>query len=360
MSHGARWVPHEWLTEAGMAAAYRVGGYWAVSGLRAAGVVVLIAMLSVQCFRRTTPYRAVVLTALAIAATSAGWGERPQLFSFVLLAAVAPVLLRASRSDRTPWWLVPLSWLWASLHGYWTLGVLLAVVAAVGAFADAPRANARRAGRLGWLAVGMLAAAAATANGPRLLLAPFEIAKTASLINEYRPPSLHSLPVLLVPLAATRFPARRRDGETESPWLANAAIATAVVVSVVVACVGEVRRSDGIAATEPRAATAVIRALPGPRHVLVDYGLGGWLLWAAPDASPAIDGRTEIYDAAYVRRYFAAEELRGDWRALVAETGADSALLRRELPLVVGLRDVLHWHEAYADPDYVVLVAPSG
>ena len=105
-------------------------------------------------------------------------------------------------------------------------------------------------------------------------------------------------------------------------------------------------------------ASRTLDALPGRAHVLNEYDLGGWLLWTARDTSPAIDGRTEIYDKAYVSRYVETMRLKGDWRGFVDSERFAAAWLRTSTPLLWGLKSE-GWTEIYRDDFSVIVVPPS-
>ncbi len=409
VARGHRWVTHEWLAEVAYAGAYRWLGYRGVSILRALLVGTLAGSLTVASFRRTTPYRAVLVSFVAIAGTVGGWGERPQLFSFVLVVPVAAYLRSCVDRDRPLWPLVGLSWLWANLHGLYILGIALTVLAAAGVLLDHGRAGRDRAVRLGLTAFAMTAVAGLTPNGPRLLLAPLDVASYAHFVSEWRAPDVRKQigacliglllvtvagwarsrePVprsevvwvafaalvgfsyartvvvgvaLLAPLAAERsrdlWPARREP--TPGPALLNGAF-VAVLAALWIGGVGVL---FGTQPELPRknwyAPTRAILAQPGPHRLLPEYDLGSWALWQARTAPPLIDGRTELYEPAYVQRYFDLLGMRGNWRATLAELRPTVAWLRHGTPIVFGLRRGAGWRTVYADDQWVVMVPPA-
>ena len=68
---------------------------------------------------RAEPLVAMPLTAVALFAMQNGLSMRPQVISYLLVAVVVGAWLRTRRDGRVRWWLVPLVWVWAMLHGMW-------------------------------------------------------------------------------------------------------------------------------------------------------------------------------------------------------------------------------------------------
>ena len=48
---------------------------------------------------------------------------RPQVLSYLLIALTVGAWLRTWDDGRLRWWLVPVTWLWAMLHGMWPIGI---------------------------------------------------------------------------------------------------------------------------------------------------------------------------------------------------------------------------------------------
>ncbi len=409
------WLLHEWFSELVMYGVYAVGGYSAVAALRAVLFATLAAVLVACCRRVARPDLATGAAALALIATLPGSAERPQLVSWVLLAALCPWLRACVAERRVPWMLVPLVWLWANLHGLWLLALVLYAALVIGLALD-----------LGWerrrltaifALVGVLATGAAmlTPVGPRLLLSPFHVREYARFVTEWAPPSItrpttacallllgvvvidwarreskvdaptisfvaaatvigmtysRTVPVLAIavaPLAAAAIqrwtnrdvPAFELTRGTRRQWMA----ATLCVVPVVAlllpraATVDPVRSMPGGSESRMTAAAGELDALPGRAKVLNEYDLGGWVIWSARDVSPAIDGRAEIYPVEYVEGYVGALSMRPGWDRFVEQMDPDAALLYRQTPLVSGLTSQ-GWRVTSDDGDVLVLVPP--
>lgn len=407
IASGHRWLDHEWLSQVLLALGYHAGGYRGVSVINAACLLALLALLAYQAFRRTTPYRAAGITVLAVLGTYGGWAARPQLASFLLLVPAASLLRRGIRTGRIPWSLMPMTWLWANLHGLWVLGVGMVLAVATGLLLEHRRSGVTRATRYGLLAVGMLAAAAVTPNGPRILAAPLEVSSVGKYVSEWGPTPLLSIyglgffGLLVVYLVAV---ARRNDPIQWTElmpvlfaavlglrYIRTVAPATVILVPYVAATLASrpqhpPRRLDRISVTAligtvcagvagaimvarttpplpenaPVAATAAINGLTGPQRVLNEYGTGGWVLWAAPESHPLIDGRAELYGNGYIGAYLDALAMRGpNWLSFLGHQHPTVALLHRDVPAATGLQREAKWRPIYEDRTWIVLMPPA-
>lgn len=407
---GREWVAHSWLSEVILSLFRKAFGLRGLSVYRSLGVTVLLTSLTVQAFRRTSPGRALLVTALTVFATVGGWGERPQLLSFILLVPAAQ-LVRSAVANHGPslWWLVPLTYLWANLHGLWFLAPSLVVIGVVGVLAERQGSSRdwRRSAFFLLVAGACIAAAGLTPNGPRLLLQPTRVNGYGQFVSEWGPPDIHSVfglafflmvmtflvaygrsqrrtsaytlaqvlfavvlgllyirtvapaAVLLSPLLADAL----RGGVATARRAMPAAVIRASMALLLLLGVGGgllvVTQEPELPPAAPVAATrALLAAVPGQPRVINEYAIGGWLLLFAPAARPAIDGRAEVYPVAYVGDYISALRMSGDWKAVVRPLHANVALLHPDTPLVNGLRDELGWHVVYRDATWLVLVPP--
>ena len=66
-----------------------------------------------------------LLLVLVFIGMSGSLSARPQVLSFGFTAAVTALWLRAADRQRPPWFVVALTWLWASCHGLWVLSPLI-------------------------------------------------------------------------------------------------------------------------------------------------------------------------------------------------------------------------------------------
>ena len=406
---GHTWVAHAWLSEIVIALFHKALGLTGLSVFRSLGVGVLLSCLAVQAFRRTSSGRALLVTTLAVFGSQGGWGERPQLLTFLLLIPFAQLVRSAVAGSRSIWWVVPLTYLWANLHGLWFLGPCLVALGAFGMAVGHPGARAASARPFLLACAASVTVAGLTPNGPKLLLQPLRVNGYGQFVSEWGPPDIHSVfglgffamlatflvvyaradkkadpyalaqllfaaflgllyirtiapaVVLLTPLLADALavPLAGRRGSRFPQAFVMGCAALLGVLGVAGGATVLIAEPD-LPPHAPVAATQALRdAVPDGAGVLDEYGMGGWLLLFAPDTRPAIDGRAEIYSLTFVADYINATKLAGDWKKTILPLHAQGALLHVDVPLVNGLRDELRWRTIYKDDTWLVLVPPA-
>lgn len=401
------WLLHQWVSEVVMYASYAIGGYHGVILLHSVMMLVLAIVLVRSIRKQADPGIATIVATIALVAVLLGSAERPQLVSWVLLAAVLPALRAGVAARRPPWWLIPVTWLWANLHGLWSAVLVLFAFLVLGLIIEVGVRS--WSVYRGFVAVGLLSGVAAglTPNGPRLLLAPLHVREYARFVSEWNPPSIldpflgcaflllaivavswgrsrrpvpasditlvvaaafiglayiRTIPVLaitLAPLAAAglqqmyhRAPPKRVRQPT-----GNKVLGAAFVLAFVVGVSVWLPRVAPVFQDAPWKASQVLDALPGRARVLNEYGAGGWLLWTARDTSPAVDGRAEIYAPEYVEQAVGAPRMNAGWQSFVAQNDFDAAWLYQHSPLVYALR-TRGWTEHFRDKNSIILVPP--
>lgn len=402
------WLLHEWLSDVAMYLSYLAGGYHGVIVLRSL-LLALIGVLIVRSCRTVAgPVVTAGVTLITIIALSPYRGERPQLVSFALLASMLPRLRTAIDQRRPPWELIPVVFLWANLHLLWVVALVLYFSLVLGLAFDLGVRNWRKL--VPFAAVGTLSALATmlTPNGPGLLLMPLKaVGAPGFLPTEFLPPSVsdpvtacavallfvvlvgwargphpvsaaeicfvlaatiigltyvRTVPVLAItmaPLAArTLMSWTGRRVEVFDLSRPDRLLAVFIVIATIVLGAIWSTQIPGVRRGAPYASTNYLDELPGRARVINEYELGGWLLWAGRDVSPAVDGRAETKTIAFLNTYVDALKLQGDWRAVVADLDADAAWLRKKAPLVEGLR-LLGWRTVHEDDFTYVLVPPA-
>ncbi len=139
------------------------------------------------------------MTVLVVFASAAALSARPQVVSLILLAVTVHAWLRTWDDGRIRWWLIALTWVWATAHGLWSAGVLVGFVACVGLVLDR-RATGRRARTHVRRPRRVAARHRSHARGAALLLAQFAVSERTSLIPEWGPTSFRSVPALVAAL----------------------------------------------------------------------------------------------------------------------------------------------------------------
>ena len=381
------WIRHQWLPETVFATLQdRLGmGALALALPVMAAATIWILYLVLRQFSGVL--LALVLLALAFLTMSGSISLRPQVLSFAGTAGVLGLWLTsgAGGSLRRLWWVVPVTWLWACCHGLWLLSPVIGVGVVVGWAVD--RRSTRALGPAALVVVASFVVGLLTPVGPQLLLAPLQVRKVASYIQEWQPAPWSSLPfialgVLLVLVALGWF-AGRRMPPTSHLLLTLLALVLGLSarrtvgiagISLVVVAAAPLQRFlprareawsgrelawSGVAAmVGVAAAGVVIWSLPSPlagypatafrqlgsvakgSAVCVEYETGSWLLWRHPGLVPSVDGRTELYSPAqlelalrFTNGAAGSDELlrqaTGCRHALVHTRGAASALLDR-------------------------------
>ena len=224
------YVPTQWLAEVIASATYELSGLYGIHLLRLLAVVAVATVTYASIRTIADPPRAAAITLPTLFATSAAWAERPQLIGLAMHALVVLLWLRAWRSGRTPWLVVPTTWIWACLHGTWVLGIATGAVFAIALALDsADRRNWRRDLAVLGLSI---AAVGATPLGPVLLIQPLTVSEAArASVSEWQTPGFENptfLVVLVMAALAAMALARRRT----LSWLAIGLVGLGTVLAI--------------------------------------------------------------------------------------------------------------------------------
>ena len=130
------WVPTQWSTEMVMAKAEDWFGLPGVAWLYGALYLVFLATVYLTSRLRGSAWSATLVTVLVTFASASTLSARPQVISLILLSVTIAAWLRTERDLRARWWLVPMTWGWATAHGMWSAGVLLSGVFWLGLVLD--------------------------------------------------------------------------------------------------------------------------------------------------------------------------------------------------------------------------------
>jgi hypothetical protein len=262
-AHGARWVAHEWLTEVLIFAVFKFAGWGRLVMLFSLVMTAALGLAYLSAARRGAhPFVACAATLTGALATAPIWGVRPQMISFFFTSLFVLVLddyardghdyarndhsredqCRVARRRRTLWLLVPVTLVWANMHGGFALGLALVALTGAGvALDELLRRDATRPDEVGatrahrircaWARVRPLcfvfAACAAVVplnpNGVRLFAYPFETINSRAMQRyiiewfspDFHQPYAHALAALLFATfaALALSPKRARAGE---------------------------------------------------------------------------------------------------------------------------------------------------
>ena len=398
----ADWVPTQWSVEVLAAAMETWFGLPGVAWLFGLLELVFVGTLYLVCRRQADALSAGLVVVVALSASSAVLSARPQIASLTFLAITVSAWLQTARDGRSRWWLVPMTWVWATAHGFWSIGVLIGIVAWLGIVVDHRLAvRGAAAVRLLGVPLASLVAACLTPVGPALLSTPFAVSERSTMIGEWSPTSFQTPTAALAAamMAALIIIWARKGGVS---WMrlfllllaagltaysvrtvALGAVIAAPLLSAALqelstghpslisrrevgALVGGVVASAGVLALlvpftasepgkMPDGLSREIEALPYGSVVMVDDRVGGWLEWEHPGLNPTMDGMFDAYTTNYMRAYVAAVQLHAGWQQFVYDTGAQAALLPRNDPLTAALEDVLGWRQVAQDGRWALL-----
>lgn len=312
---------------------------------------------------------------------------RPAALSFLLLASVVVVL---GHPERLGWVLMPLFWLWASVHGLFAIGLGLIALEAI-------RTRSRRLFVLGLLGGGATLLTAHGAAVITILVDFLQNREALALLSEWKRPDFFSLrlaPALLVAFAlGVGFASRRlrwRDAIVVIPFLLIGALQLrsvfpALIVLIPYAAV--VLSSDKTRAARDRgsrlvnnalAVTIILlgliglarpigrsKALPPDdavaalREPMVFHGLsaGGLLIWAEyPERRVFVDDRAELYGVERFEAVVATIDGTSGTK-LLDRLALDEALVKTSWELDEVLADE-GWLQTYRDDDWAVYRRP--
>lgn len=389
---GAPWVPHEWLAETIFAPLYDGWGWNGLVLVTALSLAATLAILTRALLRWLEPVH-------ALAAVAAAWGlilahllARPHILTLPIMVLWFAALVDARERDRAPpLWLAALMALWANLQGGYMFGLVFAALFAGEALLAAPNRVARLVVIKQWGTFGVvsLAASLLTPNGFAGWWLPFHLLSmkfALSVLVEWQSPNFQTVQPLEiwlvvalalalgfgVKLPLTRIAmlllllhmslAHRRQAEVlglVAPLLVAPAVGAFIrnrsrrhQAAALFAYAPLVRKPD---VYTPSAALnfAAAHDLTGP--VFNDYGFGGYLIFSG--VKPFIDGRTDMYGDAFVKRYVEATRgVTGELPAMLDQYHATWTLFAAKSPAVTLMDHLTGWKRVYADDTAVIHV----
>jgi len=397
----ADWVPTQWATEMLVAKVEDWFGLPGVAWLFGAFYLAFVLVLYGACRRRADLLVATMATGAALISAAGVLSVRPQVLSLILFVVTGMVWQRAVEAGRVPWLLVPLTWVWACVHGLWSAGVVLGVVVAAGALLDAPRGA--RPWRLLSIPLLSVVAAAVTPVGPRLLASQLTVSARTGFISEWLPTSFRTPPaiafaamagvlvllwahrgkiawtpllllllacgwaalvtrmlafsaVLVAPLLAAELAAFRNRPVTAAQVRAERRTVTVAVVVLLGLMAVAVPRTATAPAGVPDRFAPRLAELPQGSAVLVEDAVGSWIEYRFPGLDPTIDGMFDAYTLDYLHRFQAVPPVAAGWASFVRQAHPQAAVLVRGSALEAAMRNRLGWRAVSRDAGWVYLV----
>jgi hypothetical protein len=412
-------VPHEWLAQLSIYAAYHFGGY---TGM-AVWFCVFASLLAIAgytlCWLYSGSARLAFLGALGIWFFSTiGFSIRAQLIGYLLLVCELLIVWLGCARNRK-WFLLlpPLFVLWVNCHGSFLLGlvVLGAVLACsflefrTGLLVSHRWARPQR----NMLAVAFLLSIPAILVNPAGLRqitysinVMFSLPLNTHLISEWQPapfddPRAWGLLasaglILLVPLlrrvelslqelllvamgfglavqhermvfvfgilampVLSRLLARAWDryNPNRNRVLLNAVVITIATWMIVQRFPSSRELTEQVNKGNPVKALTFLRRAGLSGRMLNSYDDGGYLIWAAPERKVFADGRGDVYEwTGVLSDYLKFAQLRENPRFLLDKYRIDYCLLNRDSPISRVMQLLPGWKSVYSDDMSVVFV----
>ena len=382
------WVPSQWLGQIGLAAFEEWFGLPGVAWL--SGTIILLLLLAIFLVNRAESSLLVAAVLLPITALGCApaLSARPQVLSYLFTLLTVWAWLRTQRTGRVAWWLVPMTWLWAMVHGMWVVSVITSLVAIAGLLL------ARTQGRpplwkLALVPALSLLAAGLTPVGPAIYGAVIRVGSISKYYGEWGPTeftkpatafvagmlvlllliTLRSGPVdwlrlmltLLgagwlaysnrtVPIAAVTLAPllagamaqvlpRRRPSRAEVPLAVGGFLATVAGLALVVPHTSEPPPRG------PNELTEAVDALPAGTGVLNEWDEGGYDMWLHPQLDFVMHGYGDMFTDAELERNFGLLTLQPGWDDDLRDLGVTHALLYNDGKLKYALVEQLGWEE---------------
>jgi hypothetical protein len=401
-----RWFAHEWLAEALMALAFRLGGLPGVMALAAAACGVAAGLMLHVLRRFLSGMHAIEALVLAACLAAPSLLARPHLLAWpaLVLWCGGLVTARANRTAPSPA-LLPAMLAWVNLHGSFMAGLLLPFAFALEALLDRGADRRRVVLRWGGFIIAAWATALLNPDGLAGVLFPFRMLGMSSLawIGEWKPTdfsrdtTLEAVllgglafglsgritlpPVRLVLILSLLHAALTHVRNQQLLGIVGTlALAEPVGLRLALGRAAPLGRAWRRVATGSLAVAAVALclrlALPlGPERsgaafaavidavpealrrqpVLNDYALGGKLIFAG--VRPFIDSRADLYGDDFLARYHRIVFLdRAELERTLAEYHIAWTIVAEDSPVVDMMDRELGWHRLPVGAGVVVHV----
>jgi hypothetical protein len=413
VAYGKPWLNQQWLAQLVLAMAFRLGGWFGLVVLRALLGAVVLSFVFLACRAAgAATKRAAWLTLASGAMLMGGFTLRPQLLGMGCFALTAWLVARRRAHPEGVWIVIPITILWANLHGSFFLAPLLL---GLGWIED--RWVGGRGSRTLLLAgLGSLLATTVTPYGYKVWSYATGLATNPVIrrtITEWQPPSigvytgaafflsivvvaalliarvrrpvpwgsLLSLVVFLaIALAAIRgvywwamaapivlaavledrpAPTERRDPAR----VLNAAIVGLLALTLIGSMIrwapltGPAMPTGGRLAFAPVGITRELQRTLGPGEVVFNaQKWGSWLEFAFPRSPVIVDSLVEVIPPSAWWKYYAVSSGVEGWQATLDAWDVDVAVLARDQQeqLIPKVRADPGWRLVYEDAEGLI------
>jgi hypothetical protein len=405
------WLNQQWGAEIVVGGAFEALGWLGLALLRAALTAGVTAFVYAACLTNGALRRAAAwLTLLAAVLLLGGFQLRGQLFGLFLFAALRWIIAGRARHAGRLWWAIPISLIWANVHGSFPLAVLMLLFAWL-----EDRLASRAGGRILGVAALSMAATVVTPFGPRVWGYVMDVSTDPlirEVVLEWRPPGLGTYTGVIffisVAMALVVFIRNRRA----LPWIALVelgfflALAASssrnvfwwgIVLATTLSRLPWARRapaldprnranlvllgllaavplvagarwfphasaeppSEGLIRLAPAALTEELRSRLQPGEPFANaQPWGSWFELSLPEYPVMVDSRFEVVPPQAVRASIEISSAEPGWQAeLDALPVRFYAVDREHQPaLVAVLPELEGWRRAYSDADGLILV----
>ncbi len=412
------YVPHEWLSQVCIYAAYRFGGYSGLMLWLCFFASALLVSGYLFCWVYSKNAKIALLGALTIwLFATIGLAIRPHMIGYLLL--IGECLILHFGRTRDPRWffaLPPLFAVWVNSHGSFFLGLVLAAVALLISFVQfragllvssrwLPRQQQMLGGAIGLSILALLL----NPVGMNQLLYPlgtmFHSSIGVSAVQEWQPLGFddvrafflmgalgcvfliviirridlefHELVllgigtwlaishrrmlfvfgILLAPVLSRLLSTAwdNYDPERDLP-VPNAILIALSLLTIYLGFPGPASLAKQVEMQSPVKAVEFIKKAGLSGNMLNDWAYGGYLLWAMPEHPVFIDGRGDVFELTGVLGDFADwATLQKDPNDLLMKYRIDFCVLARPSSMATVLH-LLHWKTVYSDDNSIVMV----
>lgn len=416
------WVPHEWLSQVSIFAAYRLAGYSGLMGWLCVFSAALLLCSYALCTLTSKNAKVGFVGAMLVWFFSTiGLAVRPQMIGYLLLIVELHVLeLGRTRTSRWFWLLPPLFAVWVNCHGSFFLGMLVAAVYFFCSFFGfevgslvSERWDSRRRVLLGAAVLVSGAALFLNPDGLKQVLYPldtmFKQQVSLQIVEEWKPLQvggargigllgvlgcifllvlvqrcrlwlyelmllglgtwaalshermLFVFGVLAAPILSRLLsPFWEGYKAAKDPFIANAIMVLLVLFGVYWTFPDRQNLEKQVREQNPIQAVEFLKQRHFTGRILNDYGYGGYLIWAAPEIPVFVDGRGDVFEWTGVLADYARwETLQEDPNLVLDKYRVEVCLLPKGSPMVRVMGLLRGWRQVYSD-DMSVIFARAG
>jgi len=413
VAYGKPWLNQQWLAQLVLATAFRLGGWFGLVVLRALLGALVLSFVFLACRAAgAATKRAAWLTLASGVMLMGGFTLRPQLLGMGCFALTAWLVARRRAHPQGVWIVIPITILWANLHGSFFLAPLLLGLAWV----EDRWVRGRGSRTLLLAGLGSILATTVTPYGYKVWSYAAGLATNPVIrktITEWQPPSIEvytgaafflsvvvvaalliarvrrpvpwgSLLSLVVFLAIALTAIRGvfwwamvapivlagvledRPAPTEGRDPAGA-LNAAIVGLLALAVIGSVIRwvpyagpdmpTGGRLAFAPVGITRELQRTLGPGEVVFNaQKWGSWLEFEFPRSPVIVDSLIEVIPASVWWKYYAVSSGVEGWQATLDAWDVDVAVLARDQqgPLIPKVRADPGWRLVYEDAEGLI------